>query len=270
LGNAAEYLASVFEDLGLERMEIDCMELKGPAFENWDRTYIHAHLAAGGYCEAVVFPAEGPLVPCNELLYKRAVVLAPGRFESVEQMHTGLVQGTLAELPEEELKESKGGLGLFCLSISAATAGQPGASTEETVKHAMELQKLGYGVMVFRTRELYEMSTFVNRYTKSRIHFATGLTVLVNVLEDSYKDLAGSLLEAIARLFSQNVRLSVYPMEAQEVERRVKLSGLTGWKWEESDGLVHADELHPDEPLDFLYQYLLGRKFILPGKPPAN
>jgi len=111
------------------------------------------------------------------------------------------------------------------------------------------------------------MSTYANRYTKSRIHFAIGLTVLVRVFEDSYKDLAGTLLEGIARLFMQNVRLIVYPMAAEEVRRRVTMAGLTGWRWKEINGMVSADNLHPSGPLDSLYQYLLGSKFILPGVP---
>jgi len=106
----------------------------------------------------------------------------------------------------------------------------------------------------------------VNRYTKLRIHFAVGLPVLVRVFEDSYGDLAGSLLEAIARLFTQNVRLVAYPMAEEEVEKRTRAAGLAGWRWKSSNGMVHADELHPAEPLDFLYQYLLGRQWILPSK----
>jgi hypothetical protein len=266
LGNAGQFLASVFEDLGMQRVEIDCLELHGPAFDPWNRNEVHGHLVAGGYAEAVVFPADNNLVPPSELLYKRSVVLAPGRFDSVEQLHAELVRHTLAELPKEELSESKGGLGMFCLSTAPAGPEQEGVSAQEIVKHVEALQKTGYGVMVFRARELYTMSTYVNRYTKSRIHFAIGLTVLVRVLQDSYRDLTGSLLEGIARLFAQNVRLSVYPMKAEEVERRVKAAGLTGWRWKETNGLVHADELHPDEPVDFLYQYLLGRQLILPVK----
>jgi hypothetical protein len=124
--------------------------------------------------------------------------------------------------------------------------------------------------MVFRAPELYTMSAFVNRYTKSRIHFAIGLTVLVKVLEDNYNNLAGSLMEGIARLFSQNVRLSVYPMKAEAVEQRIKAAGLTGWRWQTTEGMVHADGLYPDAPLGHLYQYLLSSGFILAGKPTRN
>jgi hypothetical protein len=266
-GSFEGFLASVFENLGLQRVEIDCVESKGPVFESWDRSQLHAFLVAGGYAEAVVFPVNDQFVPPNELLHKRALVLAPGRFDNVGQLHANLIQDTLAQLPEEDLKESRGGLGLFCLSARGANGGRMEVPVKEIVEHVEALRKLDYGVMIFRSWELHTMSAYVNRYTKSRIHFAIGLGALARIFEDRYKDLAGSLLEAIARLFTQNVRVSVYPMSAEEVQRRVKAAGLTGWTWKETNGMLTADNLHLSGPLDSLYQYLLSSEFIIPGKP---
>jgi hypothetical protein len=266
LASPEEFLGGVFEDLDLKRMEIDCLEWKGPAFANWNRDEVHAFLVVGGYAEAVVFSADDRPAPANEVLYKRALVLAPGRFDNVSNLHADLIKDTLARLPEEEIKESKGGLGLFCLSVAGGGAQGQQASVKEVLEHVEQLQQLGYGVMLLRAQELYTMSAFANRYTKLRIHFAIGLTVLVRVLEDSHHDLPGALLEAIARIFTQNVRISVYPMPAQELQRRSEASGVTGWSWEETDGMVSADNLHPSEPLNSLYQYLLKSEFILVGK----
>jgi hypothetical protein len=267
LGSAEKFLASVVEELGLLRVEIDCLEVAGPSFQFWGGEEIHAFLVAGGYAEAVVFPTDNQLVPPNELLYRRTLVLAPGGIDNVGQLQASLIQDTLAQLPEEELEGSKGATGLFCLSIGDKSAEGKGVHTKEIMERVKALQKLGFGVMIFRAKELYTMSAYANRYTKSRIHFAIGLTVLVRVFEDRYKDLAGTLLEGIARLFTQNVRLSVYPMAAEELQRRVKTAGLTGWRWKEIDGVVSADNLHPSGPLDSLYQYLLSSELIIPGKP---
>jgi hypothetical protein len=267
LTSAEEFLRSAFEDVGHHRMEIDCVDWAGPAFADWNRDEVHAFLVSGGFAEAVVFPADNDLAPANEVLYKRALVLAPGRFDNVSSLHADLIEDTLAVLPEEELKESKGGLGLFCLSVGGLSTPDKEASIKEILEHAVRLQQLGYGVMLFRDRELYSMSAFANRYTQLRIHFAIGLTVLVRVLEDSYHDLPGSLLEALARIFTQNVRVSVYPMPAEELRRRAEAAGLTGWSWKETDGMVNADNLHPSEPLNSLFQYLLKSEFILVGKP---
>lgn len=266
LASPEEFLGSVFEDLDLQRMEIDCLNWKGPAFADWNCDEVHAFLVVGGYAEAVVFPADDQLAPVNEVLYKRALVLAPGRFDSVSNLHADLIEDTLAQLPEEELRESKGGLGLFCLSVAGSGAQGQKACVKEVLEHVEQLQQLGYGVMLLRAQELYAMSAFANRYTKLRIHFAIGLTVLTRVLEDGYKDLAGTLLEALARLFTQNVRVTVYPMAAEEMRRRVKADRLGDWRWKETDGMVSADNLHPSEPLNALYQYLLKSEFILAGK----
>ena len=266
-GSPEEFLASVFEELSLARMEIDLVELDGPAFATWDRRDLHAFLVSGGFAEAVVFPADNRLAPPDEILYKKALVLVPGRFDTVGQMHAELIAGTLEPLPPEELGESKGGLGLFCLSISPTRSDQNPATAREIVKHVDDLQKRGYGVMVFRARELYAMSAFVNRYTKSRIHFAISLTVLVRVLQDNYLNLSGSLLEGIARLFQQNVRLTAYPMALADLQGRETMAGLTGWTWKENAGMIFPEDLHPPEPMNFLFRYLLASQFILPAKP---
>jgi hypothetical protein len=265
LASPQEFLSSVSEELNLKRIEIDSLELSGPAFEKWDKREMHALLVSGGFAEVVIFPVDEEIAPPSEVLYKRALVLAPGRFGNLGQLHAELVRTTLAELPAEELKESKGALGLFCLS------GAPGMELNETplsqvVKLVDGLQRLGYGVLLFRAPELYAMSALMSRYTKLRIHFAVGLSVLVRVLEDQYKSLPGSLLEGIARLFTQNVRLVVHPMAAKELEQWVKKDGLKGWTWEETHGMVYAENLHPTKPLDYLYKYLMSEFWILPSK----
>lgn len=264
LGTPEELLASVFEDLGLQRVEIDYLECSGPVFEDWDRYEIHALLVAGGYAQAVVFPVDNQLVPPNELLYKRVLVLAPAH--NVGRLNANLIEDTLAQLPSRELAESKGGLGLFCLSIVGSDEDDANIPVKVIPHDVKILKRLGYGVVLFRARELYKMSAFANRYTKSRIHFAVGVTVLLRVLSDRYKDLPGTLLEGIGRLFMQNVRVSVYPVATEEVERRVDEGGLTGWEWKETNGVISADGLHPPRPLDHLYEFLLSSDLIIPGK----
>ena len=266
LGSPEEFLASVFENLGLHRMEIDCLEVSGPAFQGWDAQEIHALLITGGYAQAVVFSADNQFAPANEVLYKRALVLAPGRFGHLELLKRDLIGATLAGLPPDELKESKGALGLFCLSPGPATSDLNTLQLPEVVKLVDALKQAGYGVIVFRSPELYVMSAFANRYTKERIHFAIGLSVVVRVLEDRYKNLEGNLLEGMARLFTQNVRLVVHPMAAGELERWTREAGISGWSWDVSNGLVYADQLRPAEPLCHLFKYLLSESWILPHK----
>ncbi|HKM68030.1 MAG TPA: hypothetical protein VJX70_12755 [Candidatus Acidoferrum sp.] len=270
LNSAEEFLAGLFEDLSLQRMEIDLIDLKGPAFEKWDRGTLHASLVTSGYAEAVAFSADGQAVPPTELLYKKALVLAPGIFDTAADLHGQLIQSTLAQLPQEEIEQSKGALGLFCLAGQPGIPGTPPLTAEHVVRHAKDLQELGYGTLLFRARELYTMSAYVSRYTKCRVYFAVGLSVLVYALHDRYKNLAGALLEGTARLFTQNVRLSVYPMQETALQARLAAIGATGWKYKATNGMVYAEDLEPPEPLLHLFRYLGGSDLVVSARPPEN
>jgi len=269
LGSPEEFLAGLFEDLSLERMEIDLADLKGPAFESWDKRKLHASLVTNGYAEAVAFSAEGAMVPPTELLYKKALVLAPGLFEIASDMHGQLIQTTLAQLPGEELEQSKGSLGLFCLPGQPMIPGGRTPTAEHQVQHVNDLQKLGFGTLIFRAKELYAMGAYVSRYTKSQVYFSVGLSVMIYAMQDRYKNLDGALLEGTARLFTQNVRLSVYPMTETALKARLAELGAGQWTYEVTDGLVYVDNLHPAEPINFLFRYLLACGFVVSARPAA-
>jgi hypothetical protein len=259
-----EFLVSLVEDLSLNRIEIDCVELSGPAFATWDSTFVQASLVTSGIAEAVIFTVDGKLAPPTEVLYKKAIVMAPGRFDAAEKYHQEMIQDTLAQLPKEELAQSKGSIGLFSMTVEPPVKDSPALSAKEIVAHAEQLRKLGSGLLVFRERELYKMSAFVNRFTKGRIHFAVGLSVFVRAMHDNYRDLEGNLLEGIARLFRLNVRLSVFPMSVADLEEWLKSASVSGWTWEATDGMIEAQNLHPAKPLNYLHQYLVASGFLIP------
>jgi hypothetical protein len=263
-GGVEEFLSSLVDELSLNRIEIDCVELNGPAFANWDATFVQASLVTGGIAEAVIFPVDGTLAPPTEVLYKQNVVMAPGRFDLAEKYHQEMVEDTLAQLPKEETEKSKGSIGLFTLSVEPPFKTLAALSANEIVEHVAQLRKLGSGVLVFRERELYKMSAFVNRFTKSRIHFAVGLSIFVRAMHDNYNDLGGSLLEGIARLFRLNVRLSVFPMSVADLESWLNYASITGWTWEATNGMITAENLHPATPLNYLHQYLVASGFLIP------
>jgi hypothetical protein len=52
---------------------------------------------------------------------------------------------------------------------------------------------------------------------------------VIRALEDVYGNLEGRRLEALARLFAQNVRIYVYPMTATDLREWLKSVSITGW-----------------------------------------
>src|SRR6202167_5154274 len=50
------FLEGVAQDVVKERIEIDYIDVRGPAFETWDRRTLLVYLASAGFAEAVFFP----------------------------------------------------------------------------------------------------------------------------------------------------------------------------------------------------------------------
>jgi hypothetical protein len=268
------FLASLAQDVVRDRIEIDYIDLRGPAFEHWDRRTLLAHLVSGGFAEAVFFPAKGPTVPPTEALYKKAIVLAPGYFGHVDsahsQVHMRLLASAIQELQKElgEMKASPAGF--FCLTAAPFPSDEPAPEIPDLLRRIDALLAAGGDVLLFRQGELYHMTALVDRYTLAPVRFVAGLSLIVRAFEDIYGNLEGRLLEALARLFAQNVRIYAYPMTATELQERLKSVAASGWEWSETNGLVSASQLRHPPPLGHLFAYLLASNFLVPVEVPAT
>src|SRR3984885_2674860 len=268
---------SFFENIAQElekRLEIDYVEMRGTAFEGWDQRAILAHLVDAGLAEAVCFLSSGSPEPPIEVLHKKAVVLAPGSFVHLDPTHaaihermlTSAIQQLRGELDEKHPAPT----GFFCLSTMALTEADPPPGIPELLERIDALRARGGAVLLFRDRELYSMTTLVNRYTKEPVRFVVGLSLLVRVWAYRYRKLAGSFLEALSRLFAQNVRIYAYPMSSKDLQQSIENTSSTGWHWTDTNGWVSAQQLHPPPPLDHLYNYVLASDFLIPMQIPAD
>jgi len=266
------FLAGLSQDVVAERVEIDYVDLRGPAFESWDRRALLVHLVRAGLAEAVFFSSRGSTVPPTEVLYKKAVVLAPGYFghtDSVHsQVHLRLLASAIQEL-QDELRETKAvTVGFFCLTVAPFTPNEPAPEIPDLLRRIDALLVAGGDVLLFRRPELYHMTALVNRHTSAPVRFVAGLSLVIRAFEDVYGNLEGRRLEALARLFAQNVRIYVYPMTATDLREWLKSVSITGWEWSETNAWVSASQLRSAPPLGHLFAYLLASNFLVPMRLP--
>jgi hypothetical protein len=258
-----------------KRIEIDYVDLRGLAFEAWDRRALLAQLVHAGIAEAVFFSSSGSPVPPTDVLYKKAVVLAPGYFDHVDPIHAE-IHARILTSAIQQLRGELGGVdetkspprGFFCLPAVPREAGDLPPAIPDLLKRIDALLARGGDVLLFREQELYLMTEFVNRYTKEPVRFVVGLSLLIRAWEDRYKKLGGRLLEALSRLFAQNVRIYVYPMTVADLQQSILSLSATGWEWSEMNGWVSARQLRPAAPLGHLYDYVIASDFLIPMQIP--
>jgi hypothetical protein len=265
------FLRGLSEGIAARRIEIDLIDLRGPAFEAWDRRALLVEIVRRGLAEAVVFPRDGRALPPTEVLHKKPVVLAPGTFETVEPIHGRILAATLEELRAEASAVSEAPIGLFALTADAPSEGEKPPDVPYLLRHVDALRPLGEAVLLSRRRELYQLSAFVNRFTTAAVRFAVGLPTLIRVFQDAhYHPLQGRILEGISRLFAQNVRVYAYPATISALEERLRALSANGWELPDTGGWVTADRLRPAPPLSHLYAYLIATGFIVPMQPSAS
>jgi hypothetical protein len=97
----------------------------------------------------------------------------------------------------------------------------------------------------------------VNRYTTAPVRFVAGLSLLIGAFDSPSFDQEARRLEALSRLFAQNVRVYAYPMTVVDLHE-----SLNGW--------VSAEQVRLAPPLGHLYAYLLSSNFIVPIQIPAG
>jgi hypothetical protein len=274
LQSKESFLEGLAEDVVAERIEIDYVDLRGPAFESWDRRALLVYLVRAGLAEAVFFPSKGPTVPPTEVLHKKAIVLAPGYFGHTDSTHSDVHLRLLASAIQElqgDLGEGKPApAGFFCLTVAPLTPSESAPETADLLRRIDALGAAGGDVLLFSKPELYNMKALVNRHTQEPVRFVAGLSLIIRAFEDIYANLEGRLLEAVARLFAQNVRIYVYPMTAADLREWLKSTSFTGWEWSETNGWVSAAQLRHAPPLGHLFAYLLASNFLVAMRVPVE
>ena len=133
-----------------------------------------------------------------------------------------LLASAIQEL-QKELGETKAApAGFFCLTAAPLTPDELVPEVPDLLRRIDALRAAGGDVLLFRQSELYKMKALVNRYTQAPVRFVVGLSLMIRAFEDLYGNLEGRLLEALARLCAQNVRIYAYPMTAHGAAGKAK------------------------------------------------
>lgn len=274
LATKESFFAGLAQDVVKERIEIDFVDFRGPAFASWDHPTLLAYLVQAGLAEAVFFSSAGTSVPPTEVLYKKAVVLAPGYFGHVDpahgQIHAQVLAAGVQQLRQELEESSSAPIGIFSLSAAPLKPDASAPEIPDLLRRIDALLSQGGNVLLFRERELYAMTALVNRYTNASVRFVAGLSLLIRAFSDPYFNLEGRRLEGLSRLFAQNVRIYAYPVTVVGLQEAIKGFSPTGLEWSETNGWVSAKQLRVAPPLGHLYAYLLASNFLVPMQIPAT
>ena len=237
----AVFVASLREDIGPGRIEVDMLRFSGEGFRYVDNRLCALQLVEGGLTEAAMFDASGQVVQAADALYKRPILLLRGSFNPVLRLHLDMLaqaRAVFSDSVEPPLLERS----LEICEISTNNLLRDGELDHtEFIDRADALQALGKTVMITSRAEFHRVATFLSRYTAEPIAIILSIGLLNELFKAKWSaDLAGGVLESFGRLFKNRLQLYVYP-----------------WHNVRSKELVTAENFKAPENWQFFYQHLL-------------
>jgi hypothetical protein len=263
--SADVFLKGLFDGLTRSNLEVDVIELAGPAFEGQDARLWGLAALRRQMARALVFEkGTARLTEPSNVLRKRPLLVERGRFETLEPFHVDMMRASERQLRSEGLPLPRDPIAVFEMTIDPA-AGAETADDAALLARIRALSAIG-PVIVTDFPQTYLLVGYLRRHTAEPIRLAVGVSSLARLLHERfYEALPGSLLQGLGQLLATNVRVYAYPMPVEAF--RSSTAGSPDMQQaipHEGSDLVAADDLRPKPPLNHLYRYLRDAEWVVP------
>jgi hypothetical protein len=238
---------SLLDGLTTGRIEIDMMEMKGIEFRTVDNRLIALKLVQLGLSGAAMFGPTREVMQPSEVFHKKAALVERGSFRPVTHVNVDMMRCAMEKFTADPALKDKAVVQVMELTMKNLL--QTGAmDRRDFLARADVLSACGMTVMVSDYSEFFRLGAYLSRMTKERIGLVLGVPTLLELFDEKYYvQLPGGILESFGRLFKNDLKLFVYPMQDQ----------LTGYL-----STVETATVAPE--LQKLYGYLHDRGSFVP------
>jgi hypothetical protein len=247
MGKREAFISGLMDGLTTDRIQIDMIDVRGPAFENQDGRLYSLELVKKRFCQAIMFNSKGKPLRAADALYKKHLAVLRGSFRpptlvNLDMLNTGLKKFK-ASLPESEHDDVK-----VIPEISMSKLIERGAvDNEDFLARVDLLAALGQGVLISGCDDFHELNLYLSSYSKKKLAFIVGVYNLEEILSpDNYKDFQAGILGGLGELLGHQTKLYVYPATDDDDEGQLRT--------------LYTMRL--DHSVEHLYNYLCANQLV--------
>lgn len=238
-----ELIESLLDKLTTGRVEIDLFELSGIEFRNVDNRIMALKLVQLGLSGAAMFGSNREVLQPSDVLRNKAVLVERGSFRPPTHVNMNMLECALAKFKEDPAVAGKQILPLMELTMHNLLAGGKEVDRRDFLARAELLAACGMTVLISDYFEYHRLAAYLAVRTKERIGVVMGLPSVSELFDEKYyADLPGGTLENFGRLFKNELKVYVYPLQRQAGEELQT---------------IHTLKVEPE--LQPLFDYLVGR-----------
>jgi hypothetical protein len=239
---------SLLDRLTTGRIEIDMIEFRGIEFRRVDNRLMALKLVQLGLSGVAMFGPDRAVLQPSEALRKKAVLVERGSFRPTTVVNIDMLESALAKFQSDPAVEERSILSLAELTMRNLLAGGSDVDRRDFLARADLLAACGMTVLISDYFEYYRLAAYIASRTTERIGIVMGVPSLVELFDEKYyTQLPGGILESFGRLFKNDLRIYVYPLQRTVDEQ-----------------LQTVDNLEVESSLRPLYDYLAMRGSFVP------
>ncbi len=239
-------LASLVDNVGKDRIEVDMIQFSGPAFAKIDNRLMALKLVQHGLTNAALFTADGQVVSPADAFYKKSILVERGSFRPVTNVTLDMFRCAQAQFIQEPKVQGEEVMTLMEMTLKNLAGEGDTIDPQDFLDRVDILGALGKTVLISDFFEYFRLAQYFFRYSKKMHGIVMGVPSLREIFDEKYyANLAGGILESFGRMFKNDLKLYVYPL----LEER------TG-------SLISATNLRVAPHLRHLHAYLVENRYI--------
>jgi hypothetical protein len=238
-----QVVESLLDRLGTGRIEIDMIQFRGIEFRRVDNRLMALKLVQLGLSGVAMFGPDGEVLQPSEALRKHAILVERGSFRPPTVVNIDMLECARAKFEADPAVAGRPVLALTELTMRNLLAGGADVDRRDFLARADLLAACGMTVLISDYYAYNRLAAYLGERTSEQIGIVMGVPSLIDLFdENNHSQLPGGILESFGRLFKNDLKLFVYPMQDQQ-----------------SGAVVSVDDLSVAPELQPLFDYLSGR-----------
>ena len=240
------FLKSLIENISEGRIEIDMIRMRGPELDYVDNRLLALQLVKNKMTNVSMFNRHGEVMQPNDLLHKKNIMLLRGSFRPITYVGFDMLK-TGAALFKKDVGFIKAKTVVLCEMTLNNLMSNGNFDERDFLDRVDILCGMGQNVMVSNFREFYKLALWLRRFKIENIRMIIGALTFKNVIDEKYySHLRGGIMEALGKMFIDNLKVYIYPGREKKKEE-----------------IINAFNMPVDDNIKHLYDYLVDNGYIL-------
>src|SRR6204780_699902 len=237
-------IESLLDRLTTGRIEIDMIQFRGIEFRSVDNRRMAVKRVQVGLSGVAMFGPDREVLQPSEVLRKKAVLVERGSFRPPTHVNLDMLATAKAKFAEDPAVAGKPILPLTEITMRNLLAGGAAeVDRRDFLARAELLAACGETGLITDYFDYYRLAAYIGERTTERIGIVMGVPSLIDLFDEkNHAQLPGGILESFGRLFKNELKLYVYPVQPSP-----------------EDELKTVNDIKVRPELQPLYDYLAGR-----------